>query len=227
MAGENDEHVAQPWEALGYESFEDFVQAKEQEKEEALNSKTDEWTETAGKLQKQIEESQKLIQRQGNELGVLRKANGGKVETDASNEENLTDERETKFKESNIAREAALSAEQQTKLEEAYKNISPENKSLIKTEEGRHEFMNAVLGGKEAVADTFIRPKPEKKLSIQEQIKIALGQVESGAQPKPNRSASGVAFSKTAQKEEKKPSPTMSSVKTGDIRSMLKNITGE
>jgi hypothetical protein len=209
---------AQPWESLGYDTFELYVAAKDTEQEDAKAELTVK-LETA---QGQIDTDQLMIQRQGNELGALRKLKDGKeMEVPADTKD--VDAIEAQYKEKNIKREAALTAEQVVVLDEAYTALS--DKDLVSTEEGRSEFMNLILGENSTVkANTFTRPVPEKKLSLAEKLKLAVEQVDSGARPAVTKNTSGVQMTKTSTTKKQTARP-MASARTGDVRSMLKDIT--
>lgn len=224
MAGENDDKVAQPWEALGFDSFEAFLEAKDKEKDEAINAKKAELDALSARLTKQVEESQKMIQRQANELGTLRKVSGKKDEVIDDKETEV--DREARIREENLKRESALTAEQQAVINEAYKKMSQEHKALVKTEEGRREFMNLVLGEGGSDEDSFVRSAPEKKLSVAEQVRAALGVVDKGEKPFASRTASGVVTTQTKEQPKEKTIPA-GAARTGDLRAMLTGLKQE
>lgn len=198
--------VKQPWENLGYDSFEAYQKALTAEKE---------------KLQKQAEERQAMIDRQANELGELRK----KIKPDESKqtppepqpqapsspEDKEAEEKrvaEAKLKELAIT----MTAEQREKVNEALKKDKkdrPEAATLAKTDPtAKLVYIQHVLGESglpEPDDDIFAGLIPEKKESAAERLQRLLkGGSTSPPAPSPGR---GVPPRTSREGGERKPVP--------------------
>ena len=148
-------------------------------------------------LKKRTEEDQKFIDRQKNELGTLRKVTdvkppeGGGDKPPESKDE-TSDEREDRFRKQNATVQTNLTDMERDHAEKEflkqYEASSPDERSLLKTHEGRNAFMGAVFPTKET-ADTspvglFEKPAAPK-LSIGEQVAEALKKDDKGRSRRP------------------------------------------
>lgn len=144
--------VKQPWENLGYESFDAYSQAQAAEVE---------------KHRKQAEEKQAMIDRQANELGQLRKAAPPPVTPPATPPQNtpppntppvqddVTKEAERTLRELAIT----MPADQTAKVDEALNKAPANIAEMVETDpQSRLVFMRNVLG------DEFQLPKPKRSI---------------------------------------------------------------
>ncbi len=163
----------QPWETLGYSSFDEYDKSLKAEAE---------------KLRKQAEDRQAMIDRQANELGELRKRVNTSAEPQkpssgtppAPPQGNADDEVEREAKKRLDAAIVAMTPEQQAKLEEAFSKATPEVVASVKQNaQTRLIFMQHALGEeapkpKVSFFDGLI---PEKRETAAEKLKRLLADV--------------------------------------------------
>jgi hypothetical protein len=197
---------------------------KEKEAQEAL-------------LRKQIKDLEEIKAKQGDSLGnaikeldeakakLLEIEKGKIVDTDLVNKTKDAPsapqgKTEEQWRLENEAREKALGDAEWAKLDEAYKSAPDETRKLASTEEGRAAFMAAVLGSALPKAqETFRRPAQEKKLTVEEQIKIGLGLIKPNTVPNVRASGSGFA---DRQDSNTRQQIDMALTRTGSLRDLIK-----
>ena len=140
--------VKQPWENLGYESFDAYSQAQAAEFE---------------KLRKQADEKQAMIDRQANELGQLRKS--AKPADAPAPTQQATPQPNTPSEDDAVTKEAqrtlrelkiTMPADQTARVNEALAKAEPDIVKIVKTDpQSRLVFMRNVLG------DEFQLPSPK------------------------------------------------------------------
>jgi len=181
-------------------------------------------------LVKQIADLEAIKATQGDEVGTLRKdLEEAKEQLDkieekkTKNAEIPAEKTEEQLKQENEAVEEALTNDQWKKLEGALKDADADTRKLaLSSEEGRASFRNAILGSSETLAqETFRRPIQEKKLTVDEKIRIGLGLL------KPNTAhavrSTGSGFSPDRQTNNKKPASFEHPfVASGSIRDRIK-----
>lgn len=224
---DQDTTVKQPWENLGYDSFEAYQKALTAEKE---------------KLQKQVEERQAMIDRQANEIGKLRKdvesIKESSPKTDqetppaSSQEDKEAEEKrvaEARLKELAIT----MTAEQRAKVNEALKKDKkdrPEAATLAKNDPtAKLVYIQHVLGEEEMPEpddDIFQGLIPEKKESAAERLQRLLkGDSNLPPAPSPGR---GVPPRTSREGWERKPvPPALRYDAKGGVMNAIKQIEKE
>lgn len=183
-------------------------------------------------LRKQIKDLEAIKDSQGQTIGDARKeadllkARLLEIEKEKMKpiSENRSDDaqapNEEQLRRANEAREQALTDEQWLLLEEATKVMDTETRKLaVATEEGRAAFMNSVLGSAQTAQETFRRPVQQKKLTVQEQIEIALGKTKANVPPALRPAGSG--FSADRQPVQKPAAPSVALLRNGGLRDMI------
>jgi hypothetical protein len=180
---------------LGFDSLEAY--------HNSLNTQVD-------TLTNQQKADQEFINRQKNELGELRKTKepGEKPEekprektVEDKKTEETAEEREARYAKMNIALNQNLNDEQrehaETQFKEQFDKSTPQQRELLKTEEGRNAFLGLVFPDEkteQTPITLFSKPKPEA-LSIGEQVAKALKEDDTGRSRKPVATAAdGIAF---------------------------------
>lgn len=186
-------------------------------------------------LRKQIRDLEEIKAKQGGAIGDSRKEidalRGKLLELEKKNMEPgkqfekkpddapPSGKTEEQWRQENDAREKALTDDEWNKLEsEAGRLPEDVRKTVLSTEEGRAAFMDEVLGSKK-MQETFRRPVPEKKLSVQEQIQLALGKRKPGVIPSQRLSGSGFSSERKPIEPTKRLHPAL--LKTGSLRDMV------
>jgi hypothetical protein len=186
-------------------------------------------------LRKQIKDLEEIKAKQGDSLGSTRKelddAKAKLLELEKEKlskpiSGNKTDDvppaqskTEEQWRQENEAREKALSDAEWLKLDAAYKAAPDETRKLASTEEGRAAFMAAILGSAGTAAqETFRRPAQEKKLTVEEQIKIGLGLIKPNVPANVRASGSGFADRQPIQQAKQ---PNIALSRTGSLRDMI------
>jgi len=151
----------------------------------------------------QISNLERIKGENGSVIGDLRKTvdaltgkpNGGieDVLTEKKGDDG-TVKTEADYKAENESLEATLSEEQLGELEELWKALDADTRTLVtNSEEARATYMAEALGSSTAqTQETFRRPKPKVKLSVAEQVLQGLGQLK--ADTTPRRATSGLGF---------------------------------
>lgn len=183
------------------------VAARELEKVKALGYDSIEAYQTAtdgkiSKLEKHGTDNDDFINRQKTELGTLRKENdvlksgegdaSPKKEDKAEDKAETPEEREAKFLAENKGIQSALTDDEKAHADaeyvKAYQDSAPEMRTLLGTEEGKREFFKMVFPDKketeQAPISLFSKPD-EKKLSIGEQIRVAIEDDDAGRSRRP------------------------------------------
>ena len=127
---------------------------------------------------------------------------------------------EEQWRQENEAREKALTDADWTKLDEAAKALDAETRKLaVSTEEGRAAFMAEVLGSAAQTQETFRRPVVEKKLSVSEQIALALKGEKANVPLARRPHGSGFSENRDNNKQPAQPHPAL--LRTGSLRDMV------
>jgi len=220
-------------EAKGVKTIEEYNEKISAEVKSALKAEQEKEEEV---LRKQIKDLEAIKDSQGNTIGTTKKeldeakskllelekkgmeANKGILEKKP--EDALAVKTEQQWRQENDAREKALTDEEWNKLEEATKALDAGTRKLaVATEEGRAAFMAEVLGSTEQAQETFRRPVTEKKLSVAEQIALALNK------QKPNipamRRPQGSGFSNDRKEIKPDVSINPALLRTGSLRDMV------
>ena len=153
---------------------------------------------TIDKLNKQTTADNEMIQRQKTELGDLRKAKEGaeppkKTDETPPKADDETDvEREDRFRKMNSSVQENLNDDEKAYAEKEflknYEGSTPEQRSLLKTHEGRNAFMGEVFPSKKTddASPVGLFEKPAvPTLSIGEQVAKALREDDKGRGRRP------------------------------------------
>ena len=179
-------------------------------------------------LKKQVSDLEIIKATQGNEKGALKteldgvKAKLAEFESKKPEDVKPPDDKVVDWKQENTIREKAFTAEDWDKVDEALKAAPTVAQELAtKTEEGRAAFYAETLGSKpQAEQGTFRRPQPKEKLTIAQQVALALGKDTGGRVPV--RRPSGVGSPKPNQN--KKPAD-LSMANSPSLRDRIKALS--
>lgn len=159
----NTEINAQPWKTLGYDSFDAYESARKAE---------------VDKIKSMHEEAQKMINRQGEELGKLRKEIGEKTTTttEPADEDKTKSEDEYKAKAASIYQKLdALDMEKATK---AIESLPEDVKGIVTgSYEGKCKFLEQLFSDKSKPENTGVfsdLAQAVKPKTIEERIKEAM-----------------------------------------------------
>lgn len=154
--------------------------------------------EKVAKLENQTKADQEFIDRQKNELGELRKVTKPTEEKPTEKEKTVeekqaetAEEREARYAEMNSSVHDNLTEDQMKHAEEEFKKqyaeSTPQERALLKSEEGRNAFLGLVFPEEETSGNpvSLFTPKSQPSLSIGEQVKLALSKDPSGTSRQP------------------------------------------
>ncbi len=169
--------VKQPWETLGFDSFEAYEKARVADIE---------------KLRKQVEDKEAYIKQRDLEIGELRKKSGSQQEprpdtSTPAEPDDVTKEAERTLRDLAIT----MPPEQKQRVNEALASAEPNILKIVKSDpQSRLVFMRNVLGEEFQLPkpniDIFdgIGPEPVRK-PLHEQLQDMLNAHNNGANPKP------------------------------------------
>lgn len=178
---------SQKAEGLGFGSLEEY--------HNSLTSEVD-------RLKNQTASDSEFINRQKNELGELRKLKPAEEKEpeketmkESDKQEETPDQREARYAELNQGVQGNLTDEQAKFANEQfvkqYNDSTPQERALLKTEEGRNAFLGLVFPDDQTSETpiSLFTPKAKPSLTIGEQVKQALSNDDKGRGRKPVYSA--------------------------------------
>lgn len=223
-------------ELLEQHNVESLEQALEKIKNSAQAEALKSFEEQKAGLKKQITDLETIKASQGDEVGTMRKdlkeakeklealsKDSGANKSDNASLPEKSVKTEDDWARENKSREASFTDAEWDKLDKALASTDPAIKKLVSSEEGRAAFMNEILGQpNQQTQATFRRQVQKEQLSIEEQIKQALGR--GNVKPVSQRQPAGTAFDPNRQAPESRTPAINPHRRSGSALDLLKTV---